>query len=207
MGLRRLIFTAATVALAGCAGMSAEECLVADWETIGYEDGARGAPGQTIGSHRKACASAGVVPDFPAYERGRQAGLLEYCKPGVGYRVGTSGGAYMGVCPPDLESDFMAGYSEGRELYELRSEVSRLQGRIQARERDLETVRADMAAASAKLIAGEATAEERLRLLMETREMSRREGELESEIVGLEREAAVARSRLEDYETRTASID
>ncbi|WP_405224987.1 DUF2799 domain-containing protein [Lentisalinibacter sediminis] len=205
MGLKRLITAAAALALAGCASMSAEECLIADWEAIGYEDGARGASADTIGRHRKACASAGITPDFHDYERGRQAGLVEYCRPGVGYRVGASGGGYGGACPADLEPDFMAGYVEGRELYELRSEVSRIENRIDARANELERVRADMAANSARLIAGEATAEERVRLLMETKEISRREGELESEIAALHRDAAVARSRLEDYEARAAS--
>jgi hypothetical protein len=205
MGLKRLITAAAALALAGCAGMSAEECLVADWEAIGYEDGARGAAADTIGRHRKACASAGITPDFRDYERGRQAGLLEYCRPAVGYRVGVSGGGYGGVCPPDLEPDFMAGYAEGRELWELRSEVSRVEGQIRARSDELDDVRSDMAAKSARLIAGEATAEERVRLLMETKELSRREGELEAEIASLEREAGVARARLEDYEARAAS--
>lgn len=204
MGPRRLFIAASVVALAGCASMSAEECLVADWEAIGYEDGARGASGDTLGRHRKACASAGVVPDFRAYERGRQAGLTEYCKAGVGYRVGASGGAYTGVCPPDMEPDFMAGYLEGRELWELRSEVSRLEGSIAARTGELDELRDDMAAAEARVIAGDVDTEERVRLLLEARDMARREGELEAEIAGLEREAAVARSRLDDYEARTA---
>lgn len=205
MELKRLIAAAAALGLAGCASMSAEECLVADWEAIGYEDGARGAAADTIGRHRKACASAGIAPDFRDYERGRQAGLLEYCRPAVGYRVGTSGGGYSGVCPPDLEGDFMAGYAEGRELYELRSEVSGIEGRIDARARELETLRADMAETAARLIAGEGTAEERVRLLLETKEMSRREGELEAEIASLQREAGDARARLEDYQARAAS--
>ncbi len=205
MGAKRLLTAVAALALAGCAGMSAEECLVADWEAIGYEDGARGAAADTIGRHRKACASAGITPDFRDYERGRQAGLLEYCRPAVGYRVGASGDSYRGVCPPDLEPDFMAGYAEGRELYELRSEVWRVEERIRARSNELEELRADMAATSARLIAGEATTEERVRMLMETKEMSRREGELEAEIAALEREAGVARTRLDDYEARAAS--
>ena len=40
---------------------------------------------------------------------------------------------------------------------------------------------------------------------METKELSRREGELEAEIASLEREAGVAKARLEDYEARAAS--
>ncbi len=205
MERKRLIVAAATLILAGCAGMSAEECLVADWEAIGYEDGARGATGGTIGQHRKACASAGVVPDFPAYERGRQAGLLEYCKAGVGYRIGASGGTYSGVCPSDLEPDFMAGYVEGRELYELRADVSRLESRIDARDRELDQLRDRMTEAQARIVAGDVPSEERLRLLLEAKDMARREGEIETEIADLEGQVAVARSRLDDYEARTAA--
>ena len=97
------IVVSAAVALSGCAGMSAEECQLADWETIGYEDGVRGASGQAIASHRKSCAKAGVAPDRVAYERGRASGLETYCRPANGYRVGESGHAYSGVCPAELD--------------------------------------------------------------------------------------------------------
>src|SRR5262245_18372320 len=84
---RALLIGAATVLaaawLGGCAsrGMAKEECVSADWQTIGYEDGLRGLPPDRIGAHRVACAKYQVSPNLVAYTEGRQLGLREYCQP------------------------------------------------------------------------------------------------------------------------------
>ena len=90
--------------LGGCAGgLSKDECLYADWQAIGYEDGARGAPASAVSSHRQACAKkAGVTPDMTAYLTGRDEGLREYCKPSNGFAVGSRGARYYGVCTGPL---------------------------------------------------------------------------------------------------------
>ena len=62
------------VGLVGCAGMSASECQLADWEAVGYEDGARGSSSDQFGTHRKNCAKHDVAPDFKA--GGRLTGVL-----------------------------------------------------------------------------------------------------------------------------------
>ncbi|MEZ5893062.1 MAG: DUF2799 domain-containing protein [Parvularculaceae bacterium] len=55
--MRAFALIGLAVMLGGCAGgLSKEECLVADWRAIGYEDGARGAPASAVSSHRQACA-------------------------------------------------------------------------------------------------------------------------------------------------------
>src|SRR5690606_29620226 len=46
----RVAFTLSVlVALAGCAGMSEQACLVSDWQTVGFEDGAAGRSVSSIG--------------------------------------------------------------------------------------------------------------------------------------------------------------
>ena len=37
-----------TLALSGCATMNEQQCLVSDWRSVGFEDGARGRPVETI---------------------------------------------------------------------------------------------------------------------------------------------------------------
>lgn len=92
------------IGLHGCAGMNSEECLSTDWSTIGYEDGANGYTGDRIGNYRKACGKHGVTPDLVAYQQGREQGLSEYCQPGRGFAVGSSGGQYRGVCDANQEN-------------------------------------------------------------------------------------------------------
>ena len=56
------------LALNGCASMNADECVMSDWQTICFEDGARGYTMDRLGQHRKACAKHGVAPDLRAYQ-------------------------------------------------------------------------------------------------------------------------------------------
>lgn len=126
------------IALSGCASLSAEECLAADWYTIGVEDGSRGQSLSRIGTHRKACAEVGVQPDMVRYNEGRAFGLQSFCTRERGYAEGENGHRYSGVCPPHLEPMFMQGYLAGQDRYRTKQEIHRL-------ERELVKVREEVA--------------------------------------------------------------
>src|SRR5690606_21857100 len=87
--------------LAGCASMSEEECLTADWYERGVLDGRRGEPGNYVHEHHEACAKVGVTPDNEAWQRGRSVGIRYFCTPENGERVGLEGRAYRHTCPPE----------------------------------------------------------------------------------------------------------
>jgi hypothetical protein len=111
----------------GCATLSKEECLSADWHTIGYEDGSRGVANQRIRKHREACAEHGIAPDFEGYMAGHREGVRQYCVPARGFSLGRSGKHYNGVCPTDLENAFLAAFDEGRAVYQMQKETKQLQ--------------------------------------------------------------------------------
>ncbi len=140
--------------LGGCASMSADECITADWRTIGFEDGARGKTADSIGRHRKACAKAGVTADQSRYEEGRQAGLRDFCQPAKGYDVGHRGDAYQGVCPSDLEDEFLRAYEEGRYLHGLEQAVRDVEQSLGRVDRNLKDTRDDLVAGEKQLIDG-----------------------------------------------------
>ena len=71
-----IIYIAALLGLSGCATMSADECAMSDWRTIGFEDGSMGYTAERLGNHRKACAKHGVAPDFEAYQTGCQGNRI-----------------------------------------------------------------------------------------------------------------------------------
>ena len=50
--------------------MSEQECLTADWQTIGYADGQAAKQPAEIDRHNSACMKYGIKPDQGAYERG-----------------------------------------------------------------------------------------------------------------------------------------
>ena len=119
------------VVLSGCATLGQDECLYADWLTIGYEDGAHGYPASRIDSHRKDCARHGITADFNRYQEGRLEGLQEYCMPQKGYNLGTSGKQYNYVCPQDLEAPFLKGYYHGKNVLLAQMEIKRQEENLQ----------------------------------------------------------------------------
>jgi hypothetical protein len=104
--------------LASCATMSADECAVADWRSLGYQDGGQGLGMLKFTDREKACAKAGIAADLNAYQVGRQEGLVNFCQPQSGFRAGLRGYSYQGACPSNLEADFLYGYTDGRAAYD-----------------------------------------------------------------------------------------
>lgn len=189
-----------TLAVSGCASMSANECITGDWYAIGFEDGSRGYTSARLGNHRKACARHGIAPDFTAYRAGHEEGLREFCQPSRGFRLGSGGGGYGGVCAADLEPAFLDAYNSGYHLYSLRSRVDSVNARIHAHKRELEETRSRIRETEAALISRETTTEERILLLADLKELSERSGELEAQIGLLHEDRARHEVELASYE-------
>lgn len=124
--IRSLLVLCAALA-AGCSSMNQQECMTADWQLIGYEDGSRGYASSRISNHRKACADHGVTPDLVAYKAGYDEGVRNYCMPETAYTLGRSGRPMPSICPADMANAFQMAYDEGRAVY---AERQSLQGRI-----------------------------------------------------------------------------
>ena len=191
--------------LGGCASMSADECVTSDWHAIGYEDGARGYTADQLGNRRKACAKHGITPDFESYRAGREEGLRQYCQPSRGFSLGSGGARYNGVCPGDLEGDFVDAYNQGHHLYTLRSRVNGATSRINAKEHELDNVNDRIRSAEAQLISPETTIQDRVLLLADLKELSERTGQLEAEIDDLIAERAAAEQQLAAYQAVLAN--
>lgn len=200
MNIRIVLVLVALFAMQGCATMSQEECETGDWYAIGYEDGAQGRNAERIGKYRKSCAEHNITPDLGAYQDGRKEGLREFCQPQTGFAAGRRGYSYSGICPADLEPAFVAAYQEGRHLYSLRSQVNDTTRRLALRKDELHELEEDMVHVAAALIDDETTNEERAILLLDAKDMAHRQGELEYEILNLERDQAVFQDRLANYE-------
>lgn len=190
--------------LSGCATMSADECAMSDWRAIGFEDGAQGYTADRLGDRRKACAKHGVAPDFDAYQAGRSQGLRQFCQPSRGFNLGAGGGHYNGVCPGDMEPDFVDAFNTGHQLYNLRSSVNSANYQISAKRAELDRSEKRITAAELALIAKDTTTEDRIQLLAELKDLSERTGQLEAEIVELAEQRAVYERELADYEQMIA---
>jgi len=190
----------ALLGLNGCATMNADECVTSDWTAIGFEDGSRGYTADRLGSHRKACAKHGVTPDFAAYQRGHAQGVETFCEPGRAFNYGANGGKYNGVCPVDMEPEFLQAYNDGHKLYSLRSSVSAASSMIYSKEQELERTEKRIVAAEAAVISDQTTSEERVILLNELKDLSEHTGKLEAEIKQLIADRARIEQELQYYE-------
>ena len=180
---------------------------MSDWRTIGYEDGSMGYSADRLGNHRKACAKHGVAPDFEAYQAGRREGLRQYCQPSRGFNVGAGGGRYNGVCPSDMEPEFVDAFNRGHKLYNLRAQVNSANYQINAREKELKKTKEHIRQIEADLINSETTTEDRVLLLVDLKEAAERIGEIEAEIVELVEERATYEQQLAQYEAMIADTN
>lgn len=200
--MRSLFILASLISLAalsGCAGMDAEECLAADWRAIGYEDGAKGLGPDAFGERRRDCAEHGVTAAFEPYMTGRYEGLAYFCRPRNGFELGTRGYRYAGVCPGDLEANFLAAHAEGFGLYERHGAVQRIHKRLRrlkARSHEIEHLLAEQ---TALLLAPDLPVEERAALVIDLRQLTEEKVEVALRIRDLEAEHAEAKRDYEDY--------
>jgi Protein of unknown function (DUF2799) len=143
----------AAALMAACSsGMGKDQCAMADWHMIGYEDGLHGFPADRIGVHRVACAKYQVTPNLAAYTEGRERGLREYCQPKNGFSVGLHGGGYANVCSGPTEPAFVDSYRWGRQIFDARSELRSTQARLRSAREGLSYTEAGMASVTTELV-------------------------------------------------------
>ena len=165
--------------LGGCAtGMSKDECALADWQTIGYEDGLRGFPAERIGAHRVACAKHQVAPNLAAYSAGRERGLREFCQPKNGFRVGLQGGGYANVCSGPTEAVFIDSYRYGKQIHDARAELRTTNSRLRNAREGLAHTNAAMASVTAELVLPSVPIERRTWLATELVRLTQERSEL-----------------------------
>ena len=191
------IFFAVALSGSGCATLSESECESADWSTIGFEDGSRGRLVTYVGNHRKACADYGVKPDLVGYQRGHAQGLVHFCTSRTGFRQGSAGRSYNGVCPVELEADFLVAYEHGRELHLLRQDVRRLNREKQTSAAELEDVMNRITDLETLLVSKQGSVAERQGWIEELKRQEDARGRLEQLLDDLESNEADAEREYE----------
>ena len=185
--------------LAGCAGMDAAECQLADWRAIGYEDGVQGRGPEHFATRRKACAEHGVMAQFDAYTVGRGEGLAQYCRPLNGYHLGTQGHQYRGICPAGLESAFVAAHADGYGLYQRHATLKSIRSRLNHRKKRANEIERQLVEKTTALVSFGAGPSQRASLAVDLKQLAEEKGEVEQTIVQLERDEALAARDYEAY--------
>ena len=122
---RLTIFFCGIYLLSACATLSKQECVVGDWQAIGYNDGVAGYAADRLASHTKACAKASVTPDYQLWERGRQLGLKQYCTVTSAYNIGRRGQKLNNVCPITLANSLQVANQKGLDYYSLDNQLDK----------------------------------------------------------------------------------
>ncbi|PVV11081.1 MAG: hypothetical protein B6D77_07450 [gamma proteobacterium symbiont of Ctena orbiculata] len=199
----RYFFVAATIfALSGCASMGKDECMVADWQAIGYEDGAKGHALSHLSNHRKACSEYGITPDMNRYEQGRLAGLEEYCIPSKGYALGKSGKKLNRVCKAPLAREFEQAWSDGLKVHKAQSQLRNSERKLKQQQNILDDLNSQIEDAEAELIGDGISRKKRKALLAEIKDLNAELADTEYELSVLEDQVLEDRDDLERIEAR-----
>ena len=200
----RLLWTAAAAAaaaltLGSCATMSEEQCLAGDWSGQGYSDGLAGLTMSRLDEHAEACAKHGVAPDAAAYAAGRRQGLVQYCTVDKGFEVGRTGSAYAGVCPRDLEGDFLYAYRDGQVVHAAEQALSDARSRVDSLGARLEEL-------DEKIIAKQAEARADGLTEAQREAVRRRIAEIRRERAATERDWRRAQEAIDDAEREVRDV-
>ncbi|MCH7498790.1 MAG: DUF2799 domain-containing protein [Nitrospinae bacterium] len=153
MNIIRLAFCLLILlAVSSCATMNKSECLEADWQVIGLEDGAAGRGLAYIGTHRKACAEHGVTPNLEQYNIGREAGLKQFCTYKNGYRQGSRGSSSSDVCQGALQGPYSDGFNRGRVIYDMGKEIDQMVKHLESKKAELAGINIEIQRVESHLI-------------------------------------------------------
>ena len=108
----------------GCATMSPEQCMVADWYRLGEQDALAGRSSDHLANRAGACQDAGYQSDMDAWYAGFEDALPSFCTLDNGFRFGVEGKSYQNTCPSELAPQFLDGYDMGSEIHELERAVT-----------------------------------------------------------------------------------
>ena len=186
-----VVFSILIVLHSGCASMSESECITADWEMIGMEDGVKGKLPSNIGIYRGACADYGITPNLAAYRNGHANGLETFCTKPRGFTVGQRGAPYNGICPDKLTENFLEGYRAGRKLFNARSAVNHEASQIAIKKKQLKKLKDDIYKEGELLIGDAISPVQRIQVLEKIVNNQKQIGGLEAEILEIEKRKAV----------------
>jgi len=186
----------------GCATLSEPECRNADWYMIGMEDGMKGLLPSRIGNHREACAKYNVVPDVNAYRNGHAQGTRQYCTESSGFAAGKEGKSYNNVCPPDLNADFMRGYSVGKLFHDVSSEITKADNAIYSYKDRIKKLEKEIRQKEVFLVDDATKRDDRQRILDAIKKQQHEIGELEEKILENERKKAVSENEYLNLQRR-----
>jgi hypothetical protein len=197
MHIKFLAMTAIILLLSNCANMNESDCLNADWQLIGFEDGSFGKNESHISQHRKECAEHGVTPDLMDYRNGHFDGSKRFCTANNGFSRGRQGKDYSRSCPEQFEAEFLKGFSDGQTLYGLKKILNQRAADLEGAYKDIDWLEHVIAEKSELMIADGLKRDQRIMVRNEVAQHQQQQVELYNTLPELKQEFEHA---LQSYE-------
>jgi len=144
-----------------------------------------------------------VAPDLDAYQAGRREGLLQYCVPANGYRLGVAGRAYNAVCPAGMERSFRAAFNTGHDIHQARTRVNSTYSLINSKQQAIQSLETDRQDKLAEMIRQGLSSEQRVLLLYDVTNIEKDIHTTNTDISVLERDLEQQQAQL-DYLLNTS---
>ena len=197
MHIKFLAMTAIILLLSNCANMNESDCLNADWQLIGFEDGSFGKHESHVSQHRKECAEHGVTPDLMDYRNGHFDGSKRFCTANNGFSRGRQGKDYSRSCPEQFEAEFLKGFSDGQTLYGLKKILNQRAADLEGAYKEIDWLEHAIADKSELMIADGLKRDQRLMVRNEVAQHQQQQVELYNTLPELKQEFEHA---LQSYE-------
>ncbi len=153
-------------------------CYAADWQVLGFEAGEQG---RVFRDPSKTCEAYGIRADTQMFEAGYELGLANYCTTANGAAVGGQGMEYLGVCPRQLESDFLDGYLPAIKAFQRQALKRQLKVDVEQSNNLLANVKNEIDLLSRDLERNDLTRAEKLAIINEVAALNKREKSLAQE--------------------------
>lgn len=115
--------------LQGCAIMSKSECLNANWEFIGQQDGISGA-GSLAQKRGSVCAKHNVGINRTLYAEGYKKGVKTYCNPQAVFEYALHGQGDYKSCPLEMHNALRPYYNVANNHYNAKSNLEAIEYKI-----------------------------------------------------------------------------
>ncbi|WP_249409203.1 DUF2799 domain-containing protein [Acinetobacter sp. SFB] len=112
----KMLLLGSIVMLNGCAIMSKNECLSANWGLIGQNDGYNG-NGSFMQKRTQACMKHNAILDTGAYTTGYKKGLKNFCNPQTIFDYALQGRGTYQSCPMEMQNSLRPYYNVAHNFY------------------------------------------------------------------------------------------
>lgn len=162
-----------SLCLSACSVMDKQDCRLANWHNLGFNDGLEGKSDQFFVTRSKACSKHGIASDDKNYFAARKEGLKLFCSTANAFKLGSQGKSYNHVCAENNEAKFLKAYDLGKQRFTQNERVKNLQREVKNLEKNIKSNRSKINKYENSLIKSGTSTAQRQQLLNNIKNLNR----------------------------------